>query len=261
MQQRNGSSRYALFLLIAALLQFTLLAISMITSFFLPAEAGMQPQWPPYLIALVLLSISAVGAYQLRRPSVATSLAQRVGIPLGLSIGIVSAILLFIPGLSLLLAAATLGLPWLIAILIQSPATIASISPLFALLSIALYAVFLAVYASCSFRVIQRSGSVKQGLWSSVLAVMATFLGASLTFSLIDVVAYFIFHTGSGLVAPSSIAGLSPLMNYIASYQGVVELMAFWLLTPVILGLLLTLIGSFFKGRHLHLRSAQADTN
>jgi hypothetical protein len=177
-----------------------------------------------------------------------------------LSLGIASAILLFIPGLGLALAWATLGLPWLIGILIQSPATLSSISPLFALLSTALYAVFSTIYAMCSFQVARRSGSVKQGLWSSILAVMATFLGASLTFSFIDMAAYFIFHTGSGLVAPSSIPGLGPLVNYIASYQVSVEFMAFWLLTPVILGLLIALVSSFFS-RRIPLQPARVQTN
>lgn len=250
MKQGNASTISALFLLSAALLQFALLIISMITSFFLPAESGMQPQWPSYLIALILLGIAAIGAYQLRTQREATPFSQRVDVPLGLALGIVSAILLFLPGLGLALAWATLGLPWLIAILLQSPATLASVSPFFALLSTALYAVFSTIYAICSFQVARRSGSVKQGLWSSVLAVLATFLGASLAFSFIDMAAYFIFHTGSVLVAPSSIPGFSPLVNYIASYQGTVQLMASWLLTPVIVGLMIVLLSSFFS-RHI----------
>ncbi len=261
MKQGNTSTISALFLLSAALLQFLLLLISMITSFFLPAESGMQPQWPSYLIALALLTISAVSAYQLRTQRETTPFSRRVDVPLGLSLGIVSAILLFLPGLGLALAWATLGLPWLIGILFQSPATMSSISPLFALFSAALYAVFSTISTLCSLQVVRQSGSVKQGLWSSILAVMATLLGASLTFSCIDVVAYFLFHTGSGLVAPSSLPGFSPLVNYIASYQGSVQFIAFWLLTPVIVGLLIALVSSFFFSRHIPLQPTRVQTD
>jgi hypothetical protein len=219
----------------------------------------MQLQWPSYFIALALLGISAVGAYQLRTHRELTPFSHRLDVPLGLSLGIVSAILLLIPGLGVALAWATLGFPWLIVILFQSPATIASISPLFALLSIALYTVFSVTYAICAFQGTRRSGSVKQGLWSCTLAIMATLLGASLTFSFIEMAAYFIFHTGNGLVAPSSIAGFSPLMNYVASYQGSVQFMAFWLLTPVVLGFLIALVSSFFS-RHIFFQPTRVRT-
>ncbi len=261
MERRNINIISALFLLSAALLQFVLLVISMIASFSLPAEADMQPQWSSYLIALVLLGIAAVGAFQLRRQRETALFFQKVAVPLGLGLGIVSAILLYLPDLGAALTWATLGFPWLIVLLFSDPTTIASTAPLFALLSIALYAVFAAVYIICFFLVAQRSGSVKQGLWSSIQAVMATFLGVSLTFSFIDIVAYFIFHTGSGLVAPSSIPGFSPLVNYIASYQSIVGSMAFWLLTPVVLGLLVTLVCSFFFSRHKSSPSPDVQTN
>jgi hypothetical protein len=258
MQQSKTRNIYGLILLSAALLQFVLLVISMITSFFLPAESGMQPQWSSYLIALVLLGISAVGAYQLRTQRETTPFSQRVDVPLGLSLGIASAILLFLPGLGIALAWAAFGLPWLIGI--PPLASFSGISPLFALLSTALYAVFSTIYALCSLQVTRRSGSVKQGFWSSILAAMATLLGASLTFSCIDVAAYFIFHTGSGLVAPSSLPGFGPLVNYIASYQGSVEFIAFWLLTPVIVGLLIALVSSFIS-RQRASRPALVQTN
>ncbi len=260
MQQVNTRQIYAWFLLSTALLQFALLVTSMITSFFIPVEHDMRPQWPSYLIALVLLGIAAVGTYQIRTQQETISLSQRVGIPCGLSLGIVSAILLSTHGLGMTLAWATLGLPWLIGLLIQSPAGIASISPMFALVSVSLYVVFAASYSTCAFLVTRRGGSVKQGIWSSVLAGLATCLGTTLTFSLIDIAASYFFHTRSDLFAPSSFHDISPLVNYIVSYQGLVALIAIWLLIPVILGLLITLVSSYIS-RHTTFQCTHVQTD
>jgi hypothetical protein len=257
MKQGNTSIISALFLPGAALLQFMLLVISMITSFSFPVEAEAQPRWSIYLIALVLLGIAVVGAYQLRTQRGTTPFSQRVAVLLGLSLGIVSAILLYLPGFGLGLYWLTLVLYWLIFM----PTTILSLPPFVVPLSIAFYAVFATIYVICFFLVARRSGSVKQGLWSSVQAVMATFLGVSLTFSFIDIAAYFIFHMGSGLFGPSSIPGFSRLVNYIASYQRIVDGMALWLLAPVILGLLVTLVCSFFFSRHASHRPIRVQTN
>ena len=247
MKQGNTSNLLALFLLSAALLQFTLLLISIISTFFMPVQARMQPQLISFLIALVLLGIATVGARQLHTQQKTTSFSPRLDIPLGLSLGVISAVLLFIPGLGPALAWATLGFPWLIGLLILSPTSLATISPLFILLSTALYVVFLATYATCSCQVTRRTGSVREGLLSSFQAVMATLLGASLTFTFIDVVAYFIFHTGSALVRASSLADLSPLMNYVISYQGAVAAILFWSFIPVVLGLLISLASAFLS--------------
>jgi hypothetical protein len=250
MYHTKTRNTYGLILLSAALLQFVLLVTSTVTSFIFFGEHGIQPQWSSYLIALSLLGIIAVGVSQIRTPRETTQFPQRVDIPLGLSLGIVSAILLYIPGLGIALLWAAFGLPMLIGVLLQSPSTISSISPLFALLSVALYIVFAASYSLCAYLVTRRSGSVRQGIWSSALAALATFLGTSLMFSFIDMVAYFLFHTGSGLVAPSSYPDISPLVNYIASYQDTVLLMAIWLLPTVILGLLIALITALIS-RHI----------
>lgn len=249
MQQAKTRKIYGLILLSAAVLQFTLLVISMGTSFFFPGGYDMQPQWWSYLLALILLGIAAVGVYQIRTPRETTSGSQRVDVSLGLSLGIISAILLSIPGLASLLYWSALGLPLLIGVLIQSPASISSISPLLALTSVALYVAFAATYSIRAYQATRRSGSVKQGMWSSTRDVMASFLSTTLLFSFMNTIMYFFFHTGSGLVWPSSVPGMSPLANYIASYQDIVRLIATWLLVPVIVGLLIAFISSLIARR------------
>jgi hypothetical protein len=149
----------------------------------------------------------------------------------------------------------------LIGVLIQDPAGIFSISPLFALISTAIYLVFAACYSLCAIQITRRNGSAKQGIWSSIQAAMATFLGTALTFTIIYTTTYFVFHLGSDIIAPSSIAGVSPLVNYIASYQDiVVKMTAFWLLTPVILGLLIAFVSASIS-RHTTQQPTIAPTN
>ncbi len=259
MQQSKTRNIYGLILLSAALLQFVLLVASMVTSVFFLGGHGMQLEWPSLLLALVLLGIAAVGVYQIRTPRETTPVSQRISVAPGFGLGIILAILLYLPGLGIMLTWAAFGLPMLIGILLQNPSGIATISPLLALISTALYAIFAIRYSICVYQVTRRGGSVKQGMWSCILEVMATFLGTALTFSFIDMVAYFFFHTGSGLVAPSSWPGVSPLVNYIASYQGSVQSMAIWLLTPVIVGLLIALVSSFISRRTS--RPAPVQTN
>ena len=238
MQRVNTRQIYALFLLSTALLQFALLVTSMITSFFSLVKYGIQPQWPSYLTALVLLGIAAVGTYQIRTQQETIPLSQRVGIPCGLSLGIVSAILLSIPhNVGITLGWAAIGLPMLIGLLIQDPAGISSISPMFALVSVSLYVVFAASYSICAFLVTQRDGSVKQGIWSSVLASMATYLGMTLTFVFIEIVTNFSQPANDRV----------PLVNHIAGYHGLVDSITMILLTPVILALLIALVSSYIS--------------
>jgi membrane-anchored protein YejM (alkaline phosphatase superfamily) len=232
-------------LLSGAALQFVFLVASMVISFFLPSQYGMQPEWPSYLIAMSLLGIAAVGLYQIRT----SRETQRIGLLLGLTLGTVSAILLFIPGLGVSLAWATFGLPMLIVVLVQGSATLASVSPLFALISTALYVVFATIYSICASQATRRSGSVKRGMQSSGVAIMATFLSTTLVFSFIYVITSLLLHKANGLVAPSSIPEVSPLMNFIASYQSAVQLTATWLLVPVVLGLFIALITALLS-RH-----------
>lgn len=260
MQQSRTNKLYGLILLSAALLQFALLATSMITSLFFPAESGMQPNWSSYLIVLILLSIAAIGAYQIHTLQGTAPLAPRVGVLPGLILGIALAILLSIHGLGVLLFYAALGLPWLIVILIQNPATLSSVSGWLVLLSFALYTVIAILYSICSYRVTRRNGSARQGIWSGVLAALTTFLGATLTFSLINSISFFVFHTGSDAFAPSSFPGFSVLMNYLGSYQNIVELIVTWLLVPAMLGLLFALAMAF-AARHAALRAACLQTN
>jgi hypothetical protein len=153
-----------------AALQLTLLITSMVTSFFLPPPLydSMQPQWPSYLLAVLLLGIAVVGFSQMRRARE----TQRIDLPLGLALWAVSAILLFIPSLGIALFYAAFGFPLLIGVLVQDPAGLSSVSLLFALISTALYVVFAAVYSLCAFRATRRSGSVKQGMQSSALAIV-----------------------------------------------------------------------------------------
>jgi hypothetical protein len=245
MSQTPTRNITGLILLSGAALQFVLLVASMVTSFFLPSQYGMQPALPSYLIAVFLLGIAAVGLYQIRTSRV----SQRIGLPLGLTLGAVSAILLFIPSLSVSLAGAAFGLPMLIVVLVQGPATLSSVSPLFALISTALYVVFATIYSVCASQATRRSGSVKQGMQSSGVAVIATFLGNTLVFSFIYVITFLLLHKTNELVAPSSIPEVSPLVNFIASYQSVVQLTAAWLLVPVVLGLLIALITAFLSRR------------
>ncbi len=247
MQQTRTSKTSGLILLVAGGLQLVLLITSMVTSFFFPAEDGMRPDWSYALIALLLLSIIALGTSQIRRPQVPPPLSQQVGIPVGLILGILSALLLYIPGLGVPLTSAAFGLPWLIGMLITDPAGVFSISLPFALTSVVLYMVFAASYCLCASQVVRRRGLVRQGLWSSIQAVLATFLSTALAFSLIDIIAYFVFHRGSSLAAPSSFSDFSPLANYVASYKGMVQLLALWLLVPVVFGLLLALPSAFFS--------------
>jgi len=236
-------------------LLFLLLVTSIVTSFFFPAQSGMQPNWPYYLIALLLLSIVALGVYQIRASREPLPLSRKAAIPVGLILGVALAILLYIPAFGVALIWAAFGLPWLIGILIMSPTSIASVSPLFALISVALYLVFAVSYCLCAVRVARHSGSVKQGLWSSVQAALATRLGTVLMFSFIDIIAYFIFHTGSDLIAPSSFFGFSALMSYTVSYKSIVQLLMIWLLMPVILSLLLAIPSAFFARRRAALRT------
>ncbi len=258
MQQTRRNKTFGLILLVAGGLQLALLLISMLTSLFFPVQDGMRPDWSYALIALLLLAIMALGISQMRRQSVPPALSQYAGIPVGLILGIVSAILLSTP-LGLLLSYAALGLPWLIGILITGPAGVSSISLPFTLLSVALYLVFAACSCFCACLVVRRGGLVRQGLWSSIQAALATFLSTILTFSLIDMVAFFGFHQGGSLFAPSSFPGFSPLANYAASYMGIVQTLVLWLLVPVILALLLAIPSAFFS-RSLTLRARFAAT-
>jgi hypothetical protein len=238
MQRVNTRQIYALFLLSTALLQFALLVTSMITSFFSLVKYGIQPQWPSYLTALVPLGIAAAGTYQIRTQQEIIPLSQRVGIPCGLSLGIVSAILLSIPhNVGITLGWAAIGLPMLIGLLIQDPADISSISPMFALVSVSLYVVFAASYSICAFLVTRHDGSVKQGIWSSDLASMATYLGMTLTFVFIEIVTNFSQPANDRV----------PLVNHIAGYHGLVDSITMILLTPVILALLIALVSSYIS--------------
>jgi hypothetical protein len=246
MQQTRTSKTFGLILLVAGGLQLLLLLISMITSLFFPVEDEMRPDWSYILITLLLLGIIALGISSMRQRHIPPALSQHLGIPVGLMLGILSAILLYTP-LRLLLFYAALGLPWLIGILFTSPGDVYSISLPFALVSVALYLVFAACFCLCVSSVVQRGGSVRQGLWSSIQAALATFPSTTLTFSLIDIVAYFVFHRESDLAAPSSFSSFSPLVNYMASYMGIVQLLAIWLLVPVVLGLLLAIPSAFFS--------------
>lgn len=245
MRQTKTRKIYGLILLSGAALQFTLLVASMVTSFFLPPQYGIQPQWSSYLIAVFLLGIAAVGLYQIRT----SRETQRIGLPLGLTLGAASAILLFIPDLGVSIAWAALGLPMLIGVLVQDPAALASVSPLLALISTALYVVFATIYSVCTYQATRHSGSVKQGMQSSAVAVMATFLSTTLLFSLIYAITYLLLHRANELIAPSSLPGVSPFVNDIASYQSAVQLTATWLLVPAVLGLLIALVTAFISRR------------
>jgi hypothetical protein len=246
MQQTRIRKTSGLILLVAGGLQLLLLLISMLTSLYFPVQYDMRPDWSYALIALLLLGIMALGIFQIRRPDAPTALSHYSGILIGLILGTVAAILLYTP-LGLPLSYAALGLPWLIGILINGPAGVSSIPLPFALLSVALYLVFAASSWLCAYLVVRRGGLVRQGLWSSIQAALATFLSTILTFSLIDMIAFFVFHQGSSLFAPSSIPGFSSLANYTASYMGIVQTLALWLLLPVILGLLLAIPSAFFS--------------
>ena len=101
----------------------------------------------------------------------------------------------------------------------------------------------------CAYHATQRSGSVKQGMKSSMIAVIATFLSTTLLFSCIYAITYLFFQRANELVAPSSIPGVSPFVNYVASYQNVVFLIAVWLLVPVIVGLLIALLTALISRR------------
>ena len=245
MRQTKTGKISGFILLSGAALQFILFVASMGTSFLLPPQYDMQPQWPSYLIAVFLLGIAAVGLYQIRTARE----TLRISLPLGLTLGAISASLLFIPGLGVSLFWAAFGLPMLIVVVVQNPATLASVSPLFALISTALYVVFAIIYSICAFQATRRSGSVKQGMQSSGVAVMATFLCATLLFTLIYAIASLFLHRANELIAPSTFPEVSPLVNAIASYQSVVQLMATWLLVPVVLGLLIALVTAFLSRR------------
>ena len=245
MRQTKTRNISGFILLSGAALQFTLFIASMGTSFLLPLQDGMQPQWPSYLIAVFLLGIAAVGLSQIRT----SRETQRIALPLGLTLGAVSAMLLFIPGLGMNLAWAAFGLPMVMIVLVQDPATLASVSPLFALISTALYVVFATIYSVCASQATRRSGSVKQGMQSSTVAVMATFLSTTLWFTLIYAITSLFLHRANELVAPSSLPEVSPLVNFIASYQRAVQLIATWLLVPVVLGLLIALVTAFLSRR------------
>lgn len=236
-------------LLSAAVLQFVLLLSSMVASFFLPADSGMWPQWSSYLIALVLLGIVVVGIRQIWARHETAPLSLSIDVPLGLILGIVAGVVLMIRGLGLLLGWASFGLPMLVGILLQGPNAIYSISWFFALTAVALYGAFIIIYNTCYNQVIRSGGTIKAGIWSCMLAIMATFLGASLTFSLSETIAYLGFHVGNDMIGASSIPGFSQLMNALASYQGAVALIALWLLTPVLLSLLVVLIRSLIRRR------------
>ncbi len=245
MRQTTRRNISGLILFCGAALQLTLLITSMVTSFFFPPNYGMRPQWPSYLLAVLLLGITVVGFSRIRT----SRETQRIDLPLGLTLGAASAILLFIPGLGITLFYAALGFPLLSGILIQDPAGLASVSPLLALISTALYVIFAAVYSVCAFRATRRSGSVKQGMQSSALAVMATFLSTTLLFSFLYATTSLFLHRANDLLAPSTFPGISPLVNDIASYQSVVQLTADWLLAPVTLGLLIALLTSWASRR------------
>lgn len=250
MQQVKMNKIYGSILAGVGGLLFLSLVASMVASFFIPVPGGlMQPDWSHYLIALFLLSIVASGVYQIRTSREPLPFPRKVALPVGLILGIILAILLYIPGVGIALAWATFGLPMLIFVLIQSPASISSTSPLFALVSTALYLVFALSYCLCAFRVARHSGSVKQGLWSSVQAFLATALGVVFAFSLLDIVAHFLFHTSSSLIVPGTFPGFSDLMNYLANYKSLVQLLVVWLLAPAMFGLLLAIPTAFFARR------------
>ncbi|HTI14830.1 MAG TPA: hypothetical protein VL461_09710 [Dictyobacter sp.] len=249
MQKSNMGSMWSLMLLGAALLMFVLQVISIIGSFFWPVQEGLQSSWPSYLIVLVLAGLVVIGAFLVRTRQEIPVFSQRIAIPSGLILGMVAAILLYIPGVNIALFWAAFGLAWLIALLFQNPATLGSVSWLFALISIALYVVFAAVYSTCACVVTQRSSSIKQGMWSSFIAVVATFLGTVLIFTLIDAIAHFFFHTESNVVSLAPVSGVSPLLSFIVSYQGIVEIVAMWLIIPVIVGMLVSLISASIARR------------
>ncbi|BCL81708.1 hypothetical protein ccbrp13_41730 [Ktedonobacteria bacterium brp13] len=245
MQQTKMSKLYGLILLGAAVLLCVLLAISMITALFFPVESGMQPYWAAYLSLVIPGGIAAIGVYQLRTTRETPFFSQRLSIPLGLSLGILLAILLYIPGIGMLVQWSSIGLEMLIGLIgltLINPSSINSISPLFALVSIVYNAVFIVCYSISAYQTTRHSGSLKKGMWSCLIAIIATYLGTTLTFTFIDIIAHFIFHKGSELFSPSTVAGFSPLLNYMASAYSYMTTTAIVLISPAVLGLLIALL-------------------
>ena len=245
MQQTKMSKLYGLILLGAAVLLCVLLAISMITALFFPAESGMQPSWIAYLSLVIPVGIAVICVYQLRTTRETPLFSQRLSIPLGLSLGILVAILFYIPGIGMLVLWSSIGpemLIGLIGLALINQNSIDSISPIFALVSITYNAVFVICYSISAYQTTRHSGSLKKGMWSCLIAIIATYLATTLTSTFINVIVYFIFHKRSELFSPSTIAGFSPLLNYMASAYSYMTTTAVVLIAPAVLGLLIALL-------------------
>jgi hypothetical protein len=221
-------------LLLVLMLADTFVGLALVPQF--PEYAFLKPSIQDIWLPFLFLGSLAVGIVMMRASTSETLQAQRLGLIVGGSFGIIYAILIFLPATALAVA----WFPLLLLIPILGGGHLEMTALLF---GIAVWLVPCICFGNSAFFIARKTYSIKRGIWCAIIGILATNLGAVLLYAILRLTVV----PSVGTTDP--FWNNNPLLVFLVNTQATALTIILPLAIISIVGLIAGLIGAYLAGR------------